>query len=235
MIFKQTYKKLKILSKSVYANKIYEISFHEFFFALLNKNIIIHKKYNRFLSFTANSILFFLSYITICKSKIFSIKKVNYFIATNSKSIDIRSKNILNMLDDNQYINIVRTKNFKDSIKIYFNFKNIIFFNSLFIFYKSKKKNNSEYSVLENIHSKNFYKYLILKKLFSDLKIYKLLMIDDYREMQIFIKVCNELKIKSVGYQHSRFNKFLFSIKYDCFDKYIVWTNFFKKKTYHIK
>lgn len=55
-------------------------------------------------------------------------------------------------------------------------------------------------------------------------------MIDDYREMQIFIKICSELKIKSIGYQHSRFNKFLLPLKYECFDKYIVWTNFFKKK-----
>ncbi len=230
MIFKQTYNKLKILRKNVYAEKIYEISFHEFFYAILNKKINVNKNYNKFFSFIANLSLFFLSYLTIYKAKIFGIKKINYFIVADSNNIDIRSKNILNLLDDNQYINIVRTKNFKTSLKTYFKFKNIIFFNSLFIFYKFKKKDNSKYNILENIHSKNFYKYLILRKLFSNLGVYKFLMIDDYREMQIFIKICNELRIKSIGYQHSRFNKFLLPLKYECFDKYIVWTDFFKKK-----
>ena len=59
-------------------------------------------------------------------------------------------------------------------------------------------------------------------------------MIDDYREIQIFIRICKKLKIESIGYMHSRFSKYRVSLKYDCFDKYIVWTNYFKKKLIEI-
>ena len=55
-------------------------------------------------------------------------------------------------------------------------------------------------------------------------------MIDDYREIQSFIKICKKLNIKSIGYMHSRFSKYRVSLRYECFDKYIVWTDFFKKK-----
>ncbi len=33
---------------------------------------------------------------------------------------------------------------------------------------------------------------------------------------------------------HSRFSKYRVSLKYDCFDKYIVWTEYFKKKLLEI-
>ena len=59
-------------------------------------------------------------------------------------------------------------------------------------------------------------------------------MIDDYREIQSFLMVCQKLNISSVGIMHARFSKFRVSLKYSYFDKYIVWTQYFKKKLIEI-
>ena len=172
-----------------------------------------------------------LSYATILKARAMGIKKFNYFIITDKNIIDSRSNNILNKLNYAEYLNCVRTKDFITSIKVYFKLKNIIFYHSLFFYYDLRSFFlTSNKNQLLKIHSKNIYKYYTLKKIFSFLKLKKFMMIDDYREMQIFIKICKELNIQSLGYQHSRFNKYIFALKYGCFDKYIVWTPFFKKK-----
>lgn len=55
-------------------------------------------------------------------------------------------------------------------------------------------------------------------------------MIDDYREIQSFLMVCQKLNISSVAIMHARFSKFRVSLRYSNFDKYIVWTPYFKKK-----
>jgi len=61
-----------------------------------------------------------------------------------------------------------------------------------------------------------------------------LIMIDDYREIQGFINICKKINILSIGIMHSRFSKFRVSLKYNCFDQYIVWTQYFKKKLIEI-
>ncbi len=230
MIFRQTYNKLNKLRGKIYSNIEYDISSHQFFYSILEKKNK-RSNYNRLFSLISYLILMLLSYGTILKGRALGIKKFNYFIITDKNIIDKRSKNILDKLNHSEYLNCVKTKDFITSIKIYFKFRNIIFYESLFFyhylksFFSSPNKNQ-----LLMIHSKNLYKYIVLKKVFSFLKLKKLIMIDDYREMQIFIKVCRELNIKSLGYQHSRFNKYIFALKYGCFDKYIVWTPYFKKK-----
>ena len=55
-------------------------------------------------------------------------------------------------------------------------------------------------------------------------------MIDDYREIQQFLSVCKTLNIFTIAYQHSRFSKYRVSLKYQTFDKYIVWNEYFKKQ-----
>ena len=64
-------------------------------------------------------------------------------------------------------------------------------------------------------------------------KIKKFTTLDDYRYLNIFIPICKKLQIKTIGYMHGRFSKnmksqnFLFSLT---FDKYFVWSNYFKIK-----
>ena len=230
MIFRQTYNKLNKIRDSLYSDTEYDISSHDFFYSLLKKKKI-KKNYNKLFSLTSHLILMLLSYATILKARAIGIKKFNYFIITDKNIIDTRSNNILNKLNYAEYLNCVRTKDFITSIKVYFKLKNIIFYHSLFFYYDFRSFFlTSNKNKLLRIHSKNIYKYYTLKKIFSFLKLKKFIMIDDYREMQIFIKICRELNIQSLGYQHSRFNKYIFALKYGCFDKYIVWTPFFKKK-----
>ena len=86
----------------------------------------------------------------------------------------------------------------------------------------------------KSIHKCKKRQNLIYLKIFKFLKIRKLLMIDDYREIQNFINICKKLNITTLGYMHARFSKYRVSLRYDCFDKYIVWTDFFKKKLIEI-
>ena len=46
---------------------------------------------------------------------------------------------------------------------------------------------------------------------------------------RFLLEFVKKLKIESIGYMHSRFSKYRVPLKYDCFDKYIVWTDFLKK------
>ena len=74
-------------------------------------------------------------------------------------------------------------------------------------------------------------KFLSNKKNFSIfLRIRKFISIDDQRVIQVFLKVCNELNIKSFGYMHYKFSRFIVGIRYLCFDNFLVWSDYFKKK-----
>ena len=58
-------------------------------------------------------------------------------------------------------------------------------------------------------------------------------MIDDYRYLNIFIPVCNDLKIETTGYMHGRISKelkFQKPLMKFTFDRYYLWSNFFYKE-----
>ena len=223
----ETFNKLK---RSKYKNKEFDISVHNLHQTILNEEKSIN--YNKLKSIIAHTILLFLSLISVLIAKIKNVKKVNYFIVTDNLSIDIKSKNIIKNLNQGNYLNLIRNNNFIKSIYIFFKYKNVVFYQSIFIFYDirnslSNKKIKDKFLA---IHDKNKYKVFLLKKIFTFLKIKKLITIDDYREMQIFIKVCKDTDVKSTGYQHARFSEHKIALSYDCYDNYIVWTKYFKKR-----
>ena len=72
-----------------------------------------------------------------------------------------------------------------------------------------------------------------MSKIFEFLQIKEFHMIDDYRNIQLFSEVCKYNHIKLFIYQHGRFTKTLSIQKYIkdiSFEKYFVWSNFFKLK-----
>ena len=219
------------LEKKYYYDKCFDISKNHLHSLIWNKNFVFPKF--TLLRFFANSILYLLSAISIYLCKIKKISVANYFIVHKSKKglYDFRSDYVLREHDFRKSLNIIRCPSFIDSIKSYLIYPNVIFFLSIDYFntpFFYKKKNLKEdYEILHEKEKKNFYQ---IKKIFHFLQIRKFISIDDQRVIQVFLKVCNELNIRSYGYMHYKFSKFIVGIKYLCFDNFLVWSDYFKKK-----
>tara|TARA_B100000886_G_C20380206_1_gene473581 strand:- start:228 stop:1232 length:1005 start_codon:yes stop_codon:yes gene_type:complete len=160
-----------------------------------------------------------------------NIKNSNYFILKKSSDlIDPRSKKFfkLNCKNLSKSVNFVRSTSLVLSLNALFKLKNIIIINSIHdltyfknkILFKKKKLSEKEYS--KKIYS--LMNYLDIKK-FS--------MIDDYRLMELFLPICNNLNIFSQGFMHGRISnklKYQNNLKTLNFSRYYVWNNYFKKK-----
>jgi hypothetical protein len=202
----------------------------------MNKKIFfkknIYKNYNNksYYFLLKNLILFFFSIINIFR---IALKKdiilANYFIIKKNKNlIDSRSILYLSKTKLARRANFVKSEDFKTSIKVFFYYPNIIFIYSLkyiidfFLNFKIKKKNIRNYN--------NYFFFLVTKLVIKVLGIRKFFLIDDYRIMPFILSSCNELKIISVGYMHGKLSKYNLSHQYFNFNKFYVWSEFFKKK-----
>ena len=219
------------LEKKYYNDKSFEISKNHLHTLIWNKNFVFPKF--TLLRFITYSILFVLSKISIYLCKIKKISVANYFIVHKNKKglYDFRSDYVLKEYDFRKSLNIIRCPSFIDSIKSYIIYPNAVFFlsfdyfNSPFFYRKKNLKNN--YKILHEKEKKNFNQ---IKKIFHFLQIKRFISIDDQRVIQVFLKVCDELNIKSFGYMHYKFSKFIVGIRYLCFDNFLVWSDYFKKK-----
>ena len=169
-------------------------------------------------TFLINFFLLFLSILTIIKGLFIKKLYAQYFIINNHRNlIDPRSSPYSPKLKIKKSLNFVRSHNIKLSIISYFKFKNLVFINCLEYFSNKLK--------LKNVFLLEFILRIYKIKAFTSL--------DDYRYLNIFIPICKKLQIKTTGYMHARFSKniksqrFLFS---HTFDKYFVWSNYFKIK-----
>ena len=220
--------------KKYYLKNSFDISSTELFELILTKKIIKPKL--NLIEFSTNLICLILSVYTIVKCKFLKLENANYFIVFNKSLSDPRSNKINSIIKLSKHINIIKTSGLKLSSLIFFKFPNVIFHESIIYFSRFfvREFNFNLKEKFENIHRCKSRQYRIYLKIFKYLKIQKFLMIDDYREIQSFIKICKKFNIRSIGYMHSRFSKYRVSLRYDCFDKYIVWTDFFKKQLIRI-
>jgi len=216
-------------------DKDYNMSDFYLYELLSGKNINDSQKITGFI---LNQILNILSTITIIKCKIFKIKKLNYIIANtgNPREIDFRARNIINRINLHNCINLIRNKSFISSIIFYFNYPNIIFYSgieSLFIGFKEKDNLNKiqRYNQYHKsiLRTRNFFEKIII---FLNLR--KILMIDDQRLYPIFLNIASKNNIKTFGYMHYKFTKYVIpTSKYE-FDNFLVWSDYFKKKLFNI-
>ena len=212
-------------------NKDFNISDVYLYELLSGKNI---NDRQQILGFIFNQILNFLSIITIIKCKIFSIQKLNYIIVNNNSptKIDFRSEKVIKKINLYSCLNLIRNKNFFYSIIIYFRYPNIIFYSgieSIFIGFKDKSNLNkiqryNEYHKII-IQIRNFY-----EKIFLFLKLKKLLMIDDQRVYPFFLDISYKNNIKTFGYMHYKFTKYVVATSKYEFDHFLVWSDYFKNK-----
>ena len=220
LLIKKNYIKLDFISKQTIFND-------------LNKNIEISRLNN--LKHNLDIIFFkILNLICILKLNLRKFSTVHYWIPDlNSKNfIDQRSQYFLRDEKIKTQINLVRTNSLIYSLKLLFSLPNVVFLSGFHSFnhYKHIIKNNNLkfrcefYENNERILNEN------LKKFFSSQKIKRLISIDDYRIIQNLILASKLLKIKTTGYQHGRFSKFQIGLSDLTFDKFYVWSNFFKRE-----
>ena len=198
----------------------------------LEKNFIDEKHSNKTIFFfLKNFFLCFLSLINIIKLVIKKeVTNANYFIIkSNNNLIDSRSVFYLSKKKLNNRINFVKSEDFITSIKVFFTYPNTIFIYSFkyIVGYFTDNKNKHKKIIRNN---NNYYFYLIIKLISKVLSIKKFFLLDDYRIMPFILCSCNELKIISVGYMHGKLSKYNLSHQYFNFNKFYVWSEFFKKK-----
>lgn len=163
-------------------------------------------------------ILFFFSFVNIIKIKFKKIKCANYFIINNNTAIfDQRSSNFFDLKTCEHSLNLVRIQNL--DYKIFFN-----------IF---KIPNFFCFSIIKNFSLNKLDKFLfmyLMKNIFIFLKIKRLLLIDDTREMKFFSTLSKRLNLHSLIYMHGKFSKRSKIHQNTKFNTYLVWSNFFKRQ-----
>ena len=216
---------------------------------LISRNIVFFKN---FFIFFLNFIFVLKSSVTFLKFALFKKKYAHYQICINNNkyfSHDARSNYIINVLPAQNTLNIIILNDLKYGLATIFNYKNSIYPLQIKFFLKffiSKKKvtkcyNKSKKFLLRILDKKKTYYYSsviceseifikFFKFLFKFLKIERIYMIDDVRHCNEFIEVARSLNIKTYGYQHARMNEYHVGIGQICFDNYILWSNYSKKK-----
>ena len=195
-----------------------------------NKRIKNLKNKIYFTEFLIHLFFLILSFISILKCKITKIKICNYSISLPKSrgSIDFRGRYITNHLNFKKSINFFRSTSSLNSIILYIKYPNVVFFLSIHYFANiTNKSPKKKYS--KDVRTQNF-----VKKIFKYLKIRKFISIDDQRIINLFLNICKQLKIKSLGYMHYRFNKKYEKIKHNAFDTFFVWSKYFKKRLIRI-
>jgi hypothetical protein len=157
----------------------------------------------------------FLSIITFIKLKLNRVQQVNYYIYNLDEKdcIDPRSVTFKDKLRLNNSLNLLRVSGLKNCFISYFKIPNVIFYNYLFY------KNDSLLFILKSLSIKKF------------------TTIDDYRVVENFYIICKELNIYIEAYMHGRFSNKMSSqrvLKKIIFNKYYVWSKYFKKKLLEI-
>jgi hypothetical protein len=201
----------------------------------LFRKILYLLKLNLISNFFLNLILLTLSFLTIIKCKVLKIRICNYLVSYgfNNGKIDDRSYTFIKKADLKDSLNIVRSISFTNSIIFYIKNHNIIFYFSInyfikiFTFMKINKTDN--YHVTKRRFYTNLFKFLSIKRFIS---------IDDYRVIDFFLDICEQLNIKSIGYTHGFYSKLNMSKFHKQFDILITWSKYFKNlfiKTYNQK
>ena len=152
--------KFHIIENKYFSDPSFQISKNHLY------SLIWNTKYNspkfKISGFLFNSILLILSIITIFVCKIKKIKIANYFIVhkNTNGAYDFRSEYILKDYKFKNSLNIIRCSTFRDSLKAYFKYPNVIFylsidyFNNFFLFKKGSIK--ERYIVLHQKEKKNY-------------------------------------------------------------------------------
>jgi hypothetical protein len=186
-----------------------------------------------------------LSLSNILRLKFSGIRIAQYLIdINNSKEVyDYRSREILQILKPTDTVNFMHINDVKYSVSTANNKSNAIFFEAIYYTlrpFMSKKKctHRSTHNYFADIvlkenqsyYSDSYHLYTIVKWILNFLNIEKLIMLDDSRYTNELNLASKTLNISTVGYMHGRFNEYHLGLFEFPFDKYLVWSSYFKNK-----
>ena len=184
----------------------------------------------KLIQFLKSTVLVFLSTITFIKLIFLKNKTGLFFILNENENsiIDRRSKVYLDKININNSVNFVRSQGFILSLRAYFKYKNIIFYNHIFNLYEALgivfKLKRVKILRLFQITIAGLIKKILIKNFHT---------IDDYRNIQMLSNICVLSEVDLYIYQHGRISK---SLNYQNklanlkFHTFFLWSNFFKKK-----
>ncbi len=197
-----------------------------------------------FKAYIIHLLLAFFSVFNILRMKFKKIKIAHYLIDIKNSDdyYDFRSKEILEIIGPKESVNFMHINNLKYSLNTLSKKANVIYFESIYEVMKPfLKKQRFEYvkgdnqftnNLLEthqNYYTDTYYIFKIVKFIFKFLGIEKFISLDDSRYTNELNLACKELQIKTLGYMHGRFNEYHLGLFEFPFDRYLVWSDYFKK------
>ncbi len=202
-----------------------------------NKSFFISKVYFIHILFAIFSIV----NILIARLKHINIAHYLVDIKNSNDYYDFRSKEILEIVPPSKSINFMHINNLKYSFVTLLKKSNVVYFESLYEvikpFLKKQrfvyKKSEDEFvnkllEIHQNYYSDSYYIAKISKFIFKFLNIEKFITLDDIRYTNELNLVSRELNIEIIAYMHGRFNKYHLALYEFPFDKYFVWSEYFK-------
>lgn len=196
-------------------------------------------------AYLAYFVLALYSLLNILRLKFKNIKTAHYLIdIKNSDGLyDFRSKVILDIINPKDSVNFMHINNLKYTMTTLHKKTNVIYFEAIYYILKPFLKHKSfHYRVPDDIfankildmhqyyYNDSYHIYKIVKLALQFLRIDKFISLDDSRYSNELNVASKELSIKTIGYMHGRFNEYHLGLFEFPFDKYLVWSEYFKNK-----
>jgi hypothetical protein len=177
------------------------------------------------------------------------IDKAHYLIDIKNSDdfYDFRSKEVLDIFPPKNSVNFMHLGNVRYSLTNLHRKSNAIYFETIYYVLKPLlKAKRFEYAESENkfsnelleIHQQHYndsyHIHKVVTWILKFLNIKILVSLDDSRYSNEIILASRELNIKTIGYMHGRFNEYHLGIYEFPFDKYLVWSDYFKGKILEI-
>jgi len=227
---------------------------------LLFRNFIVTSIKVKKLSIKSNEMInlrLYLVYLILASYTLFNIfflklkkiDKAHYLIdIKNSKEFyDFRSKEILEISPPKSSANFMHLNNVRYSLSSLHRKSNVLYFETIYYvlkpFLKTKRfkyvksNNNFANEILEahqEYYNDSYYIYKVAFWVLDFLKIKTFISLDDTRYSNEINIAAKDLNIKTIGYMHGIFNKYDLGVFEFPFDKYMVWSDYFKEKILRI-
>ena len=238
MLYEETYKEYQKYKPHFFDDEFKRLKNEHLFQFIQKRGDELSKDRSRVHDLMIFAVHFYLTLITIFtylkllflnKNKL----KAQYLISspTTSSAYDPRSKTVLKFLNPRETCNFIHCgdlrKAFINSVKV----NNAVYFESILfmlLLFTNQSESSNALEFLNNKKNEIKKELALIEFIFKTLKIKSFICIDDSRNTSTFCFVCKKMGIKSIAYQHARFNKYHVGLETANFDKYLVWSNYFK-------
>ena len=173
------------------------------------------------------------------------IEKAHYLIDIKNSNdfYDFRSKEVLDIYPPQYSANFMHLSNTRYSLTTLHRKSNAIYFETIYYVLKpflrvrrfeyiesDNKFCNEALEVYQQHYNNSYHIHKVAVYILKFLNIKTVALLDDSRYSNEINLASRELNIKTIGYMHGRFNEYHLGIFEFPFDKYLVWSSYFKNK-----